>query len=331
VVNILFGLPAIPRKALSVPAVHPPLLPEPSAASLATVSQSAGTTCLPPQPAAAARSLAYQAYSLTSLLKAFQAHKPQFSGADQQDSQEFLCELLDTFHEDLKLTSQAPAVTLAETPKVSEELASADPSGAGTVPAPSQKDTSSAGNEQTSVALSSASSPSPTSALTVQQQGERRWAQYLQQNASVVSHLFQGQMCSKIICKVCHTSSATFEPFTTLSMPIPRVRGVSASYSEHTTVVVTVHRKMPRLSQVLRLPDEAFENSVLTQGIIYDIYKCVHRLIYGLIFFIFTWNCGIFVDYTHLLRDEFLNFLLTSTSVGFLHLSPSVRVGSRSS
>jgi len=40
--------------------------------------------------------------SPTTLLKLFQAHKPQFSGADQQDAQEFLCELLDTLHEDLK-------------------------------------------------------------------------------------------------------------------------------------------------------------------------------------------------------------------------------------
>ena len=40
--------------------------------------------------------------SPTLLLKLFQAHKPQFSGADQQDAQEFLTELLDTLHEDLK-------------------------------------------------------------------------------------------------------------------------------------------------------------------------------------------------------------------------------------
>jgi hypothetical protein len=276
VVNILFGLPAIPRKTLLVPALHPPLLSEPSAVSLATTSQSAGTTCLPPQPAPAARSLAYQAYSLTSLLKAFQAHKPQFSGADQQDSQEFLCELLDTFHEDLKITAQAATSTPAETPKVSAEPSVTDFGAAGAAPDAAEKDAAALDtNDQTSVALTSVTSPSapPAAVLTVQQQGDRRWAQYLQQNASVISHLFQGQMCSKIICKVCHTSSATFEPFTTLSMPIPRVRGVSASYADHTTVVVTVHRKMPRLSQVLRLPDEAFENSVLTQGIIYDIYK----------------------------------------------------------
>jgi hypothetical protein len=42
------------------------------------------------------------AISPITLYKTFQGHKTQFVGADQQDAQEFLSELLDTFHEDLK-------------------------------------------------------------------------------------------------------------------------------------------------------------------------------------------------------------------------------------
>lgn len=287
VLTTLFGLTPVPRKQLTRFTHNRPLHP-PSADdhSVSTAPTQGNTVCLPPQPNPSQRHLLYQSYSLTTLLKLFQAHKPQFSGADQQDSQEFLCELLDTFHEDLK---QVPAVvpspagaavpgTTVTTAAPTTKMESTDGEGSASVsPTPAAEggtEAASGGSAAKAAAAprdSSTMSADPT--MTVQQQGEARWTKYLEGNSSVVSHLFQGQTCSKIICKVCSTSSTTFEPFTTLSMPIPRSRSLSVSQSDSTTVVVTVLRKMPRLSQILRLPDEVFTNSVLTQGILYDLYK----------------------------------------------------------
>lgn len=237
------------------------------------LQSSAGTVAAAPQ-----RNLLFSNLSPTTLLKAFQAHKPQFSGADQQDSQEFLCELLDTFHEDLKLP---PALSR---PAAITATATASPEGsvtAGTVAeasvtagegASSVVQVSTAGTVATGCGANATPCPAPE--LSVQAQGEQRWAKYLESNSSIVTNLIQGQMCSKIVCKVCNTTSANFEPFTTLSMPIPRLRSNSVSSpGDLTTVIVTVYRKMPRLSQILRLPDECFEGGVLTQEQLLELYR----------------------------------------------------------
>jgi len=267
------------------------------------------------------RSLQYTSYSPTTLLKAFQAHKPQFSGADQQDSQEFLCELLDTFHEDLKLPravvvsgksiaaggapgvsasvtegaqskvdiisdNSAPAHPVVEATGISEVQLSSlvkeyfDTNHVGTV-SPSvitQRERS-----HSAISLEKRNSRSTTHTLlpltetertlSVQEQGNHTWAHYLQNNASIVTNLFQGQMCSKIVCNVCHTSSANFEPFTTLSMPIPRTNAVSIAHNELTTVFVTVYRKMPRLNRILHLPREVFDHGQLTEAQLVGLYQ----------------------------------------------------------
>ena len=330
VLRVLFALPSVPKKSLIPPAVAlaPTLqqrsptssmhqqasgiVPDPSHAS------HTGTVCLPPQPvpSTVGRNIVYQNYSLTTLLRTFQTHKPQFSGADQQDAQEFFSELLDTFHEDLKVApSTVPVVPPTPQPTPAATLPGATAAGA-VQDRLSVKDeglhavgnnppvTMDGAGTNTSADLGAAAvaelnlpttaeRDSPTVAadlnMTVQQQGELRWQKYLSTNSSIISHLFQGQMCSKIVCKLCGTSSATFEPFTTLSMPIPRLRSMSLSPgSELTTVIITVHRKMPRLSQILRLPDEAFANSVLTQSVFYDIYKYVP--VFCLLFCTYTYR-----------------------------------------
>lgn len=297
-----------------------------SAAAKATTASPAQSSTIATTTATLPRSLQYSNLSPTTLLKIFQAHKPQFSGADQQDSQEFLCELLDTFHEDLKLppslhksvaaeaavdaAAAAASVTAvtAETTSGSatdgggggESGAHRDPSAdapvenenmmpplATTRSQPQQQqqgdDLQSLAPSQAACSLATASTSSgatlPTQ-LSVQQQGDRSWARYLDSNSSIVTNLFQGQMCTKVVCKVCNTSSASFEPFTTLSMPIPRLRSDSITQpADLTTVIVTVYRKMPRLSQILRLPDECFEGGVLTQEQLLELYRCVSTLI----------------------------------------------------
>ena len=273
------------------------------------------------------RSLQYTSYSPTTLLKAFQAHKPQFSGADQQDSQEFLCELLDTFHEDLKLPravsasaknavvsitnnvggtvngevsdgvkgaqdkseiingSAAPVNHITETPGTAE-LPVGSPAketintthATTTSPTVTHRERS-----HSTISLEKRNSRSSTHTLlpltesertlSVQEQGNHTWAHYMQNNASIVTNLFQGQMCSKIVCNLCHTSSANFEPFTTLSMPIPRTCAVSIAHNELTTVFLTVYRKMPGLQRIFHMPSEVFDHGQLTEGQLIGLYQ----------------------------------------------------------
>jgi ubiquitin C-terminal hydrolase len=62
-------------------------------------------------------------------------------------------------------------------------------------------------------------------------------------------------MSSQVVCRVCSTSSASFEPFTALSLPLPRLKLPLCIQPEYVSVVVTVLRKMPRLSQLHRLQE----------------------------------------------------------------------------
>lgn len=53
---------------------------------------------------------------------------------------------------------------------------------------------------------------------------DKEWVKYSAQNYSIITKLFVGQMSSELNCKICHSSSITYETFSMLSLPIPRVR-----------------------------------------------------------------------------------------------------------
>ena len=57
---------------------------------------------------------------------------------------------------------------------------------------------------------------------------------------SLISDLFQGQLVAKKTCKVCARSSVKFEPFTSLSLPVP----APASRSFVVAVLSTVQRSL---------------------------------------------------------------------------------------
>ena len=59
-------------------------------------------------------------------------------------------------------------------------------------------------------------------------------------NRSCIVDLFQGQLCSAVTCNECGNVSRTFDPFTSLSLPLPVQHDI--------TVMVTMFRRMPRLS-----------------------------------------------------------------------------------
>lgn len=207
-----------------------------SYASKRPTSQAANTN------AVASNSVKYDSMSPTALLRAFQQHKPYFTGADQQDAQEFLSELLDTFHEDLK----AP-------PPAADKLRGDPP--AATTPTVATGNSDSPRTDGSSGPTAAASRI--VSVKQILEQGDAAWAQHSALNSSVVSSVFQGQMCSKVTCKLCSTVSVKFEPFTTLSLSIPKMKGVGSGagpggVADNVTVIATVYRKMPRLLQVRR-------------------------------------------------------------------------------
>jgi hypothetical protein len=70
-------------------------------------------------------------------------------------------------------------------------------------------------------------------------QGRWAWKQHLQRNRSCVVDLFQGQLCSVVTCNECGNISRTFDPFTSLSLPLATHHNI--------TVTVTLLRRMPRL------------------------------------------------------------------------------------
>lgn len=47
------------------------------------------------------------------------------------------------------------------------------------------------------------------------------WVAHTQRNQSIIVDLMTGQYKSKVVCPVCSLESITFDPFTTVSLPIP--------------------------------------------------------------------------------------------------------------
>lgn len=47
------------------------------------------------------------------------------------------------------------------------------------------------------------------------------WTKHLIRNQSIIVDLFHGQYKSTLICSICQRVSVTFDPFMTLSLPIP--------------------------------------------------------------------------------------------------------------
>lgn len=50
---------------------------------------------------------------------------------------------------------------------------------------------------------------------------EEAWIKHLIRNESIIVDLFHGQYKSTLVCSICSRISVTFDPFMTLSLPIP--------------------------------------------------------------------------------------------------------------
>lgn len=108
--------------------------------------------------------------------------KPQFSGYQQQDSQEFMSFLLDGLHEDLNRIKKKPYVKTLESKGRSDD--------------------------------------------TIAREALRR---HLLRNDSEIVDLCFGQLRSHVICTNCGHESTTYDPYSSLSLPIPTNRNKVAN------------------------------------------------------------------------------------------------------
>ena len=110
-------------------------------------------------------------------------------------------------------------------------------------------------------------------------QGTVAWEQHLLRNRSCIVDLFQGQLCSAVTCNVCGNVSRTFDPFTSLSLPLPVQHDI--------TVMITMFRRMPRLSLAGVRYTLGRDGSAKAAAVIDEIhaaqmyvaanYECLHR------------------------------------------------------
>lgn len=161
---------------------------------------------------------------------------PQFVGYQQQDSQELLSQLLDVLHEDLNRIVKKPYVER--------------PDWDGTVPTT---------DETTGVTLSDVE--------VAQKKAEKEkaiadlsWEGYLKRNSSKIVDLFGGLARNELICPECNKvifasscsadayvdhllkqCSIVFDPFLTLSLPLPQERSVPVIFVPMTSTIATPH------------------------------------------------------------------------------------------
>ncbi|EGR31392.1 ubiquitin specific peptidase 8, putative [Ichthyophthirius multifiliis] len=106
----------------------------------------------------------------------------QFSGFNQQDSQELLNFILDGLHEDLNRIKNKPIIENIEYQGGNDEL-----------------------------------------------YAERFFMNYKQRNDSIICDLMLGQFKSTLMCPDCRKISITFDPYMTISVPVPQIRQINLS------------------------------------------------------------------------------------------------------
>ena len=113
----------------------------------------------------------------TALKRSIGTHAPQFSGYQQQDSQELMNYVLDGLHEDLNRVKRKPYTeTLESNGRPDDEVA------------------------------------------------EESWKRFQLRNRSVVVDTCYGQLKSHITCPHCGSESITFDPYLSLSLPLPAAK-----------------------------------------------------------------------------------------------------------
>ncbi len=252
--------------------------------SVNTGALTTATTNHPSTPTGLQQTSIYSRVTIspTTFYKLFQGHKTQFSGADQQDAQEFLSELLDTFHEDLKnnlldnnnqavtnTSSSSAGVLTSANSSLLRNVIYSNSNRRSLIRLSMDHQSSLTGN-QLLVGNSSANAAGKINnavnagiAAAVREiifNGDKAWDEYAKRNDSIVTNVFQGQLCTHVSCESCGKANTRFEPFTTLSLPIPKavINNSTLSLNGHSnhevyTVIIKFYRKLPRWSSYWRL------------------------------------------------------------------------------
>lgn len=120
------------------------------------------------------RSGRFTVVSPTELKRTIGQHATQFSGYQEQDSQEFMNFLLDGIHEDLNRVREKPYTKQIESDGRPDPVVSRE-----------------------------------------------SWAQFKLRNDSIIVDHCYGQLKSHVTCPVCNHESITFDPYLSLSLPLP--------------------------------------------------------------------------------------------------------------
>ncbi|ELU40883.1 ubiquitin carboxyl-terminal hydrolase [Rhizoctonia solani AG-1 IA] len=139
---------------------------------------------------------------------------PAFSGYQECDSQELIGTMLDGLHEDLNRILKKPYVEKPEWPEHDRE-----------------------------------SSRAELEARIAQE----TWDGHARRNDSIITDLFQGMYKSTLTCPDCGKISVTFDPFLTLSLPLP----ASVSAWKHTVYFVPWSTQKRRLAVQIELPKDS--------------------------------------------------------------------------
>lgn len=151
-------------------------------------------------------------------------YAPHFSGFSQQDAHELLIFLLDLLHEDMNRAKQN---------YVKPQIAS-----------------SSSNSKITSDTTNTDSNDSDIEGDGTNDEliAEKAWNRYKSKNDSIIVDLFHGLLRSQLICPQCNKKVVIFEPFVTLSLPIPGPMTMSPEF-----IFVPYDPRQPKIRMSLPL------------------------------------------------------------------------------
>lgn len=123
------------------------------------------------------------------ILSIIASYAPHFAGFAQQDAHELLIFFLDLLHEDMNRVKQ----NYTKQPQQQQQQQNGEKS---------DDDIQGDGTNDQIIA-------------------QKAWSRYKSKNDSIIVDLFHGLLRSQLVCPVCNKKVVIFEPFVTLSLPIP--------------------------------------------------------------------------------------------------------------
>jgi hypothetical protein len=230
--------------------------------------------------------------SPVSFKKCLEVTKPIFSGNDQHDAQEFLVELIDTIHEDINdraggvsrsgkgasSPNDASSSTIVRTNVVHHSTITLDFASEvnndillDSPDAISSAELKSIRPEYTFDAIGSYLDTDVAMRMTSEELAKYYWDRHLSRNSSVVVDLVQGQLRNEVECPSCTTVTQTFDPFSCVSVPIPKQH-------HERQIVVVLFRRMPWLMNAFKTNKMLVSSRIMSINDLTEAYVKIHRL-----------------------------------------------------